>query len=40
MKVFYIIAQQDETTVELLETLGFVRERPMYRMCCVLKEGV
>jgi hypothetical protein len=38
MKVFYIIAQQDETTVELLETLGFVRERPMYRMCCVLKE--
>ena len=37
-KVFCIIAQQDETTVELFETLGFVRERPMYRMCCVLKE--
>ncbi|MBN2389194.1 MAG: hypothetical protein JXR84_00635 [Anaerolineae bacterium] len=40
MKVFYIIAQQDETILELLETLGFVRERPMYRICCVLKEGV
>jgi hypothetical protein len=40
MKVFCIIAQQDETIAELLETLGFVRERPMYRMCCVLKEGI
>ncbi|MGC9394252.1 MAG: hypothetical protein ACP5J4_05305 [Anaerolineae bacterium] len=40
MKVFYIIAQQDKTTVELLETLGFVRERPMYRMYCVLKEDI
>jgi hypothetical protein len=38
MRVFCIIAQQDEGTVKLFETLGFVRERPMYRMCCVLKE--
>jgi len=38
LKVFYIIPQQHEDAVELLETLGFVRERPMYRMYCVLKE--
>jgi len=37
-RVFYIIPQQQGATVELLETLGFVRERPMYRMCCVLNE--
>ena len=40
MWVFCIIPQQQEAAVELLETLGFVRERPMYRMCCVLKEDV
>jgi hypothetical protein len=38
MRVFCIIPQQLEATVGLLETLGFVRERPMYRMHCVLKE--
>lgn len=40
MWVFCIIPQQQEAAVELLETLGFVRERPMYRMCCVLKDDV
>ncbi|MEJ5311387.1 MAG: hypothetical protein WHX52_16625 [Anaerolineae bacterium] len=38
MRVFCIIPQQLEDTIALLETLGFVRERPMYRMRCVLKE--
>ncbi len=38
MLVFCIIPQQHGDAVELLETLGFVRERPMYRMRCVLKE--
>ncbi len=37
-RVFYIVAQQDEGTVQLFETLGFVRERPMYRMYGTLKE--
>lgn len=36
--VFCIVAQQDKAAVRLFETLGFVRERPMYRMHCVLKE--
>lgn len=38
MRVFCIIPQQEGAAVELLETLGFVRERAMYRMRCVLKE--
>jgi len=38
MRIFCIIPQQLGEAVELLETLGFVRERPMYRMRCVLKE--
>lgn len=38
MQVFCIIPQQLEDVLGLLETLGFVRERPMYRMRCVLKE--
>jgi len=37
-RVFCIIPQQEGAAVELLETLGFVRERAMYRMRCVLKE--
>ncbi len=38
--VFCVVAQQDEATVQLFERLGFVRERPMYRMRCVLKEDI
>jgi len=40
MRVFCIIPQQQKAAVELLETLSFVRERPMYRMRCILKEDV
>ncbi len=36
--VFCVIPHQHESAVGLLETLGFVRERPMYRMRCVFKE--
>ncbi|HOT90352.1 MAG TPA: hypothetical protein PLJ78_00450 [Anaerolineae bacterium] len=39
-RVFYIVAQQDEDTVQLFEALGFVRERPMYRMYGTLKEDI
>ena len=39
-RVFCIIPQQEGSAVELLEMLGFVRERAMYRMRCVLKEDV
>lgn len=38
MRVFCIIPQQEAAAADLLETLGFVRERAMYRMRCVLKE--
>jgi hypothetical protein len=38
-RIFYIVPQQQEATVTRLETLGFVRERPMYRIRCVLREA-
>jgi hypothetical protein len=38
VRIFCIIPQQLGEALELLETLGFVRERPMYRMHCMLKE--
>jgi len=40
LRVFCIIPQQEEAAVALLETLGFVRERAMYRMRCVFREDV
>ena len=38
VRVFTIIAQHNEEAIRLFEGLGFARERPMYRMRCVLRE--
>jgi hypothetical protein len=39
MKIFIIVAQHDEEAIRIVERSGFTRERPMYRMHCVLKEN-
>lgn len=39
VKIFIIVNQHDEEAIRLLEKLGFTRERPMYRMRCVLKDN-
>lgn len=38
--VFALADQDDEVSLNLAESLGFVRERPMYLMRCVLKGAV
>lgn len=37
LTVFIIVSQNDADALRCLEPLGFVRERPMYRMRCVLE---